>query len=307
MKLINGIINELVDVNISISSALLKTKVLATRLENERLIKWVSYELKGYDKLTELPDYRKFKGHLTGTVINGSLQYNDKPVAIAGLDEGFVEAINSMNFTESITSLESMKSENKSGRLENVYTAEITSLLENNWRKLGNPYLQLVNCKVSISVNALNEIISVVRNNLLDFMLKIDAEFGNITEIEELKTKKTEIATIMSQTIINNTGDGNILNTGNNSKINANINISKGNIEELIKYLESNGLNSKDTSELVEIIDDELPNFENIIFGQKVNQWTQKMIGKALDGTWNVGIGTAGNLIAEALKNYYGM
>ncbi len=307
MKLINDIINELVDTNISISSALLKTKVLASRLENESLLKWVSNELKGYDNLADLPGYRKFKGHLTGTFINGRTQYNDQPVATTGLNEELVEAINSMNFTQSISSLEIMKSENKSGRLENVYPAELTSLIEQNWRKLGNPYLQLVNCKVSISVNAVIEIISVVRNNLLDFMLKIDSEFGNIAEIEELKTKRTEIATIMSQTIINNTGDGNILNTGENAQINATINITKGNVEELIKHLESIGLNSDDTSELVEIIDEEVPNFENKTFGQKVNQWTQKMLGKALDGTWNVGIGAAGNLIAEALKNYYGM
>lgn len=31
------------------------------------------------------------------------------------------------------------------------------------------------------------------------------------------------------------------------------------------------------------------------------------MIGKSLDGTWKVGIATAGGLLAEILKKYYGM
>jgi hypothetical protein len=306
MKLIHDIINELVDTNISISSALLKTKVLASRLENEALLTWVSKELKGYDSFNELPYYRIFKGHLTGTVIHGNLQYNDKPVATTGLDGEFEEAIKSMNFTQSISSLEILKTENKSGRLENIYNAEITSLIEQNWRNLGNPRLQLINCKISISVNAVIEILSVVRNNLLDFMLKIDSEFGNITEIEELKTKTTEISTIMSQTIINNTGDGNILNTGENSIINAEIKISKGNTDDLIKQLKSIGLNSDDTSELIDVID-EAPDYTNKKFGEKVNFWIQKMVGKALDGTWNIGVGAAGNMLADAVNKYYGI
>lgn len=172
---------------------------------------------------------------------------------------------------------------------------------------MGNPYLQLINCKKSISVNAVVEILAFVRNNMLDFMLKIDSEFGNITEIEELKTKKEQITSIMNHTIINTSGDGNVVNTGEKAKISAAINIKKGNKEELTKHLEDIGLSKEDTSELVEILDVEQPDFEKKTFSQKVNGWTQKMLGKALDGSWNIGIGAAGTLLAEAIKSYYGM
>ncbi|KYG85051.1 hypothetical protein AWW67_17585 [Roseivirga seohaensis] len=307
MKLINDIINELIDTDKSISSPLLKTKVLASRLQNEILLNWVSNELKGYDKSSDLPDYRKYKGNITGTYINGNMQYNDQPVPTIGLKRELEEVIRSMDFNQSIASLEILKAENKSGTLEHKFPAELTGLIQQNWRKMGNPYLQLINCKKSIPVNAVVEILSYVRNNLLDFMLKIDSEFGNITEIEELKTKKEEIATFMSQTIINNSGDGNVVNTGDKAKIIATISINKGNQEELEKHLQNIGLSKIDTAELVEIIDTEEPNLENKTFGQKVNSWTQKMLGKALDGSWNIGIGAAGNLIAEAIKAYYGM
>ncbi len=153
----------------------------------------------------------------------------------------------------------------------------------------------------------MTEILTYVRNNLLDFMLKIDSEFGNITEIEELKTKKKEIATIMNQTIINNTGDGNVVNTGDKATITSTITISKGNKEELSKHLQDIGLTTDDTNELIQVIDTEEPDFEKKTFGKAVNSWTQKMLGKALDGSWNIGIGAAGNLIAEAIKTYYGM
>lgn len=307
MKLINEIINELIDTDKSISSPLLKTKVLASRLQNEVLLNWVSNELKGYDNSSELPDYRKYQGSITGTFINGSMQYNDQPVPTIGLKREFEEVLRTMNFSQSISSLETLKGENKSGTLEHTFPAELTGLIQENWRKMGNPYLQLVNCKKSIPVNAVVEILAFVRNNLLDFMLKIDSEFGNITEIEELKTKKEQIATIMNQTIINTSGDGNVVNTGEQATVSATINITKGSKEELVKHLQDIGLTKEDTTELVEVLDNEEPNFNNKTFGQKVNNWTQKMLGKALDGSWNIGIGAAGSLIAEAIKSYYGM
>lgn len=307
MRLINDIINELVDTEKTINSPLLKTKVLASRLQNEVLLNWVSNELKGYELAGDLPDYRKYNGNFTGTYINGNLQYNDQPVPTIGLKREFEEMLYSMDFYQSISSLESLKGENKSGKLEHIFSSEVTGIIQQNLRNMGNPYLQLVNCKKSISVNAVVEILSFVRNNLLDFMLNIDSEFGNITEIEELKTKNKEITTIMNQTIINNTGDGNIVNTGEKANISATININKGNKEALSKQLQNIGLSDLDTTELIDIIDTEEPNFGNKTFGQKVNNWKQKMLGKALDGSWNIGIGAAGNIIAEAVKSYYGM
>lgn len=307
MKLVNDIINELIDTEKTISSPLLKTKVLASRLQNEILLNWVSNELKGYDRSDELPDYRKFKGNIVGTFIVGNQQYNGQPVPIIGLDQEFQDDLTDMDFFDSISSLEKLKREDGRGKLEHTFPAEITGLIEENWRKMGNPYLQLVNCKKWVAGNAVEGILACVRNNLLDFMLKIDSEFGNITEIEELKTKREEIATIMNQTIVNTSGDGIIVNTGEKAKISANINITKRSKDELSRRLQEGGVKEEDIAELVEIIDEEEPNFVNKTFGQKVNTWTQKMLGKALDGSWNIGIGAAGSLIAEAVKAYYGI
>lgn len=306
MKLINDIINELVDTEKSISSPLLKTKVLASRLKNSELLNWVTNELKGYENDDELPQYRVYQGTVTGTYINGTMQYNDQPVPTIGMNKELEKLLHSIKFNQSISSLENLISDNKSGKLERTFPAELTGLIQDNWRKMGNPYLQLINCKVSVGVGAVTEVLSSVRNSLLDFMLKIDDEFGNITEIEELKTKSKEISTIMSQTIINTSGDGNVVNTGDKAKIEATININKGNKEELEKHLKEIGISEADTAELIEIIDEEEPNKEKKTFGKRVNEWTTKMLGKALDGSWNVGIGAAGSLLAEAIGKYYG-
>jgi DNA uptake protein ComE-like DNA-binding protein len=235
------------------------------------------------------------------------MQYNDQPIPTVGLDKELEQLIRIMNLTQSVASLEKLQDERKTGALEHTFPAELIGLIQRNWRKMGNPYLQLVNCKKVLAINAVHEVLSNVRNSLLDFMLKIDGEFGSLTEIEELKTKQKEISTIMNQTIINNTGDGNVVNTGENAEIKATININKGDVSELIKQLKNIGIDEVDAVQLVEIIDTEEPNYEKKTFGVKVNEWTQKMLGKALDGTWDIGIGAAGSLLAEALKMYYGM
>lgn len=129
MKLINDIINELIDADKSISSPLLKTKVLASRLQNETLLSWVSNELKGYDDSSQLPEYRKYQANITGTYINGSMQYNDQPVPTLGLKKEFEVVLRSMDFAQSISSLETLKGENKSGTLELTFPAELTGLI----------------------------------------------------------------------------------------------------------------------------------------------------------------------------------
>lgn len=307
MKLVSDIINELVDSEKSINSPLLKTKVLASRLQNVQLLEWVSNELKGYESDNDVPHYRIYMGNIIGTYLNGTMQYNNQPVPTIGIDKDFDNSLRSIKFSQSISSLENFIKLDESGILEYTFPAEITALIEKNWRKMGNPYLQLINCRRTVSIHSMNEILSVVRNNLLDFMLKIDNEFGNLTEIEELKTKHKEIANIMNHTIINASGDGNIVNTGANAKVNSSTNITKNNKEELQKHLVDNGVSKEETEELFKIIDSEQPNNDTKTFGEKVNNWTSKMLGKVLDGSWNIGIGTAGTVLTEAIKKYYGL
>lgn len=107
-------------------------------------------------------------------------------------------------------------------------------------------------------------------------------------------------------TTINNSGDGAIISSGDNNKIEANIYIAKGDKEALKAKLLSEKLHSTDIDELLKIVDHTEPVSKGN-FGGPVNDWIQKMIGKALDGSWQIGIGAAGNLLAQAIQGYYGV
>lgn len=308
MKLVSDIINDLIDNDKSLNSALLKTKVLASRIRNKDLSEWVHKESNGYDTESELPKYRKNIGtYIKGDYILGNMKYTDQPIPIIGIPDKFKTTLSTVNFTNSISSLESYVSGKKSSTLILPLSAEVVGILEENWVNMGNPYLNMINARKVIATNSINEILAQVRNKLLDFMLEIDNEYGNLTEIKDLSEKSSEISKIMNQTIINNTGDGNVLNTGAKAKIEAKIKIQKNNLEELKNHLKDIGISEIDTNELIEILNEEKPNYEKGIFGEKTNSWIQKMMGKALNGTWEIGVGTAGNLLAEGIKSYLGM
>jgi hypothetical protein len=304
MKLIGDIINDLVDSEKSLSAPLLKTKVLATRLKNTELLTWIKNELEGYISDENLPSYRKMRGNITGSYINGNMQVNDQPLPIIGFDRKITTAIYAMNFKDSIATLEALKGEEKTSSIGANFPPEIAINIQRNIQKSGNPYFQLIHARRSLPVNVITQILSVVRSQLLDFMLKIDEEFGNLTEIEDLKKEKGKINNIMNQTII--TGNGNLVNTGDNSNIKNEVTVKLADKESLKTKLQEEGVQEEDISELIQIIDQDIPK-DSKLYGSKVNVWVQKMISKALDGSWQVGIGAAGTILAEALQSYYGI
>lgn len=113
--------------------------------------------------------------------------------------------------------------------------------------------------------------------------------------------KKQSIEGISNTTFGNNTtiivGDNNHVKT---------IQIKTGDFEELKALFKHNDVSDKDISELENIVKSETPNSENKILGPKATGWISKMVGKCLDGSWSIGIGAAGKLLADGIKAYYG-
>lgn len=304
MKLISDIINELVDADKSITAPLLKTKVLASRLKNVELLTWANCELGGYGNFP-IPGYRKTVANLIGNYLNGYAQFNHQVLPTPGFSNDIAEQMRILEFSDSISTLESMANEKKTSEIGHIFPAEIIAVWQRNIRRVGNPNFQLLSANKTVSITVVFQIISAVRSKLLDFMLKLDDEFGNLTEIDDLKNNNQKITTIMSQTIITNTGDGNILNAGDSSKIEANITINKGDKNALAEKLKESGIENADIDELLAILDIE-KSMHNGKFGAKTNSWIKKMIGKALEGSWQVGVGAGGTLLAEAIQAFLG-
>lgn len=104
---------------------------------------------------------------------------------------------------------------------------------------------------------------------------------------------------------IYSTGDGNVINTGSHNTIQATINLSKGNLDTLKNELSKHNVASDDIIEIVTIVEQEQPTGNAL--GPKSKSWMRKMLDKSMEGTWEVGLATAGGLLTEILKKYYGL
>ncbi len=85
------------------------------------------------------------------------------------------------------------------------------------------------------------------------------------------------------------------------------LSISKNDIESLSKFLSSNDIENNDIELLKNAIKSDPTPTQAEKLGSHVNDWILKMLSKSADGSWNVGIATAGNLLAGAIATYYGI
>lgn len=103
------------------------------------------------------------------------------------------------------------------------------------------------------------------------------------------------------------TGDNIILNNGNEANIHAAINVSKGNLDSLKRQLSKYGIENEDIEELAEIVQTESPNSASNTLGEKSNGWILKVAGKALSGAGKIAIGISSNILANVIRQYYGI
>lgn len=217
MKLISDIINELIDSSKPIDSALLKTKVLAVRIDNNNLQQWVNGELNGFSESAIIPGYRKSTGILKGNYVNGRAQYTKVAIPTLQLSKEHQDSITKIELRESISSIEAFK-DKKDLRISVNSGAKY--IIENSIRS-NNPYFQLLTVYLDIPASLFTDVLSCVRSKLLDFMLEIEKKFGYETEIADLKGN-SEVITQIFNTTINTNGDGNVITSGNNNESNVN-------------------------------------------------------------------------------------
>ena len=185
MELIGTIISEFTDVNISLTSPLIKNKVCASRLQNQELLQWVNNELIGYKKLDSLPSYRQTTGDICGNYMNGNWQVTNQVIVFPKQKVKTGKELYRMDICLSIQALESFKADGK-GYIAEYFNNEQKRVLE-GYLKKRNPDLELFDIYKRAPNNFVIEILSNVRDKLLDFMLQLEQVYDYISEIEGLK------------------------------------------------------------------------------------------------------------------------
>lgn len=157
-----------------------------------------------------------------------------------------------------------------------------------------------------IDLSQVRQILVEVRSRLLDFALNLQTEIGADVADEDVKKAAAAIDApgLFSHAIFGNNAT---IVVGSHNKQQVTNVIVKGDFDTLTSTLKSSGVGDEDVADLKAAIDadKDAPELEEKKFGPRVKAWMQKMLGKAVEASWQIELAVAGGLLTEALKAYY--
>lgn len=208
LKLVTSIQNDITNPEVSLESILLKVKVLAYRFDNNSQKVWVKHELDGYENKDDLPSYRFISSPLFGTFSNGFYMLRNQVIAIATIHPELQESAARIPLFQSVSALEEMS---KSRQHSNFMSGDWLSLYNiYNAKSLSHGSYQLIEAYRIITDASIKQILSSIRNRLLDFILEISDLPWNM---ENDPPPSDQINQIFKFTIYNQLGETNMSNS----------------------------------------------------------------------------------------------
>jgi len=316
--ILQDVIHQLLDTDISLIKPLLRLQYFAEEIENRELLDFVTAELRGYRDVDagKIPFYRKVPCTIKVAIQVGVYGQKRDFVQLPAdyVATPFDKEWTKMPIIDSVGTIEEIiKSINEHGEKNKFITGVIPEDflgflqygIDSYITSIGR--VQVIAGYLISSKYNLIGVLDAVRSKLLGFVRKLAQELGHTIQIESFKQNKEAnnqtILNIMNQI----TGDGNIVNTGNNSNINANIQINKGDFNKLAGELRKLGIEEEDIEELKEIVATEQPNTEKKLLGPKANSWIGKITEKALNGAGKISISAAGGVLASLIRSFVGL
>lgn len=208
------IIKDFAGGRVSVEIALKQLKVLLAEFDKPEMLKWVNAELQGYDDTDALPEYRVIVGNLVGNFLNYYTKCTHISIPLkSDAPKELVEMCSQVRLYDSLSALRALtETDREFGRQINA------SLL---------PYVQqfsaismtaLLNATVEFSQTQVKNVFSRVENAVLDVLLLLEKEFGNLDDLDIDLTSKSndEIQNIASNIMILLYNDNSIVIGDNN-------------------------------------------------------------------------------------------
>lgn len=278
-----------------VTDLLRKALLVATKLRLDDFKRWVNYELNGYyDKGCSVPLYR----NATAQLQVRNPYHGMQPLIVA--DPDFARRLQQIKVRDPI--------------------GNIIHILENHDRRATDPIFPIPdNVRMllmehthglppfcMISMGQLASIVDAVRTGVCEWSLKLEEE-GILGQGMTFSAEERQKAASSMQIHIGQFQG--VLGDVQNSTLTQNLEmtVSAGDFESLKGWLRSHGLSSADVDELQTAIESDPEPEGSNSFGPRVSGWIGKMVGKAANGAWQIGVAMAGTLLTKALAKYYGL
>jgi hypothetical protein len=219
-NLLHSIQTEAVDSSSDLAGLLRKCRILAQRLGNEDLKKWVVAELDGYPPDGPFPDYRVHRtpiihGQYVGPYGTGA---SNVQIPYSAVREDLQELIVPVRFHQGVGELEALV-ENQENRFLHVSVPpEAINVIR--YENVA-PHLVLASVKKIIATAVIQGVLSTIRNRILNFTLELE-EFAPTTgdPLKSLRDEKgKDVQRIFMTEIRGNVG--NLNQAGDNPSQNA--------------------------------------------------------------------------------------
>lgn len=305
MKLMTEIVDLLMNEDRSLTEALLKTKVLLFKLGQPELVGWVNSELTGYPQNQKMPEYRKIRGTVLGTISNGYYTYNNHPVPLGHLTDRQRMKLEGSGASQSLGVIEKMLVDVTRGSsfIINI-EPEICEVLSD---ALGNGYT-IQRAWAQFEVSQFRQVLIEVRSRLLDFILELQAKIGDSMNDTDAKAAATKIdvPSMFNGAVIGDNAVFQIMGSQNHQQV-SNRNLT-GDRNALADALRKSKVSEADIIELDAAIvaDTDFP-VTTDQYGPQVDGWYKRMIRKSLDGAWEINVGAATGLLTTALTTFFGL
>lgn len=285
-KIVVELQKDIIEKRLDDISILRKAKLIASKLDLIEFEKWINFELKGYEKYNDIPEYRKVFGEIKAY----NPCYGLIPVVMSS---EISKKLNNRKLFNSIGELISLSKCNDMIKI--ALTSEISEALSDD--DVTFP------CYFVFSKNSILGIIENIKNYLLEWCLKLEKD-GILGDDFEFNESEKEKAKQVSQqvnyygTVVTGNFNNSLINSYNNNVIDTIDFLTL--IDEIKKSLKNEKIEEEDKNDALEILED----IDNSL---KVNK-KASIIKSAFNGLKefliNVGASVTATIIANHINHY---
>ncbi len=169
MSLLREIQHDIASGDVDVATLLRKCKILAARLGSDQFAQWVERELNGYPESQSTPEYRRLAITYYASFYGLGWKVPQAAVPLQVVPEKHRDSFSTIEFRDGIAKAESLAERNKRVSVERP---ELTFLIQGKMY----PELQCHRVWGELSSIEFEQLVSAVKNRILDFSLKIEAE-----------------------------------------------------------------------------------------------------------------------------------
>jgi hypothetical protein len=188
-------------------TVLRKCKILATRLDSNEFAQWVEWELNGYPSSQPIPDYRRLIITYYASFLSVGWRVKKAAIPLHIVPEEHWESFKYIEFRDGIAKADSLA---RGRGLIAIERPELALVVNGKMY----PEMECQNVWSEMSQIEFQQLLSAVRNRILDFSLKVEAENP---DAGEAPVNSRPVPMEKLQTLVHNTFYGSVGAVAQNS------------------------------------------------------------------------------------------